>query len=64
MGKTYELRVDLSDGIESRFALYESFKIADESDKYRLTLGEYISSSNTGKPSSNISILLTKIIDK
>ena len=49
MGKTYELRVDLNDGIESRFALYGNFKIADESDKYRLTFEEYNPSSNAGK---------------
>ncbi len=49
-GKTYELRVDLNDGIESRFALYGNFTIADESDKYRLMGGGYDSSSDAGKP--------------
>ena len=40
----YELRVDLSDfESESRYALYDSFGIADLSDMYRLTLGRYSS---------------------
>ena len=47
--KTYELRVDLNDGIESRFALYGRFKINDATDKYRLTVGLYDQSSDAGK---------------
>ena len=47
--KTYQLRVDLNDGTESRFALYGSFNIADESDNYKLTLGPYDAISNAGK---------------
>ncbi len=39
----YQLRVDLEDfDGEKRFALYYSVKIADELDKYRLTLGNYL----------------------
>ncbi|XP_071808028.1 ficolin-2-like [Asterias amurensis] len=45
----YELRVDLSDfENESSFAYYDSFSIADESDKYRLTLGRFNSTSTAG----------------
>ncbi|XP_072017888.1 ficolin-2-like [Amphiura filiformis] len=41
-GKTYELRLDLNDGFEWKYDLYESFVISDEASDYRLTLGEYI----------------------
>ncbi|XP_071786021.1 uncharacterized protein [Asterias amurensis] len=38
----YELRVDLTSfRDESRYAVYESFSIADVSDNYRLSLGSY-----------------------
>ncbi|XP_071804148.1 microfibril-associated glycoprotein 4-like [Asterias amurensis] len=38
----YELRVDLSDfENETRYAFYDSFSIADVTDNYRLTLGNY-----------------------
>ncbi len=38
----YEIRVDLSDfEDESRYAVYDSFSIADVSDNYRLTVGSY-----------------------
>ena len=53
-GRTYELRVDLNDGTESKFALYENFLISDESDKYRLTLGAYVDSSDAGKPTKHV----------
>ena len=41
MGKTYELRIDMNDGLASRYATYDMFTISDETDKYRLTLGSY-----------------------
>ncbi|XP_033645327.1 ficolin-2-like [Asterias rubens] len=45
----YELRVDLSDfENESSYAYYDSFSIADESDKYRLNLGSFNSLSTAG----------------
>jgi ficolin len=48
----YELRVDLSDfENESSYAYYDSFSIADESDKYRLNLGSFNSLSTAGKKS-------------
>ncbi len=38
----YELRIELSDfEDESRYAVYDSFTIADVSDNYRLTVGSY-----------------------
>ncbi|XP_033645293.1 ficolin-1-like [Asterias rubens] len=45
----WELRIDLSD-FESNtaFAVYESFSIANESDKYRLTVESYSPTSTTG----------------
>ena len=45
---TYELRVDLNDGAESRFAVYRKFTITDENDNYRLSLGLYDGISNAG----------------
>ena len=47
--KTYQLRVDLNDGTETRFAVYTKFSIADESDNYRLSLGSYGGRSDAGK---------------
>ncbi|XP_033645299.1 ficolin-1-like [Asterias rubens] len=45
----WELRIDLSD-FESNtaFAVYESFSIANESDKYRLTVESFSPTSTTG----------------
>ena len=48
-GKTYELRVDLDDGTETRLAVYDSFYIAGPDDNYRLHLGQYNPLSNAGK---------------
>ena len=40
------LRVDLEDFEENiTYAEYKTFKVADEADKYRLTLGEYSGTS-------------------
>ncbi|XP_071837412.1 uncharacterized protein [Apostichopus japonicus] len=45
--KTYSLRIDLTDSRGSSFyALYSSFSISDEADKYRLSIGSY--SGNAG----------------
>ena len=45
--KNYQLRVDLVDsGGSSYHALYDRFRISNEADKYRLTLGSY--SGNAG----------------
>ena len=39
----YELRIDLvDDGGKSLYIAYDSFRVADESDLYRLTIGSYI----------------------
>ncbi len=52
----YELRIDLSDfEDESRYAVYDSFSIADVSDNYRLAVGSY--SGTAG----NKSILIPKM---
>ena len=49
-GKTYELRVDLDDGTETRVALYNSFKIYGSQDKYQIQLGSYdTTASNAGE---------------
>ena len=48
--KTYELRVDLDDGTETRVALYNSFKIYGSQDKYQIQLGSYdTTASNAGE---------------
>ncbi|CAF3297491.1 unnamed protein product [Rotaria socialis] len=40
---SYRLRVDLEDfDAQKRFAEYSSFRISNEADKYRLTLGSYL----------------------
>ena len=40
------LRVDLEDFEENiTYAEYKTFKVADEADKYRITLGEYSGTS-------------------
>lgn len=40
---SYQLRVDLEDfDGEKRFAQYDNFRIANEFDKYRLTIGAYL----------------------
>ena len=54
--KTYELRVDLNDGTESRFAVYGSFSMANESNKYTLSLGTYDGASDAGKLTIMISL--------
>ncbi|XP_072016894.1 uncharacterized protein [Amphiura filiformis] len=38
-GKTYELRLDLYDGSEYAYDLYESFIITDEASDYTMTIG-------------------------
>ena len=48
-GNTYELRVDLDDGTETKFAVYDSFDIAGSDDNYRLQLGAYMAMSNAGE---------------
>ncbi|CAC5376391.1 Fibrinogen-like protein 1,Ryncolin-2,Tenascin-X,Angiopoietin-2,Ficolin-2,Ryncolin-1,Tenascin-R,Ryncolin-3,Ficolin-1,Fibroleukin,Angiopoietin-4 [Mytilus coruscus] len=46
-GKSYKLRIDIEDWSgEWRYAQYEIFKIADESEEYKLTLAGY--SGNAG----------------
>ncbi|XP_072180137.1 ryncolin-2-like [Diadema setosum] len=41
-GKSYEVRFDLEDHAgETRYAVYTTFDVADESDKYRLTISGY-----------------------
>ncbi|PIK59640.1 hypothetical protein BSL78_03436 [Apostichopus japonicus] len=45
--KTYSLRIELTDSRRSSYyALYSSFSISDEADKYRLSIGSY--SGNAG----------------
>ncbi|PIK42337.1 putative ryncolin-1-like [Apostichopus japonicus] len=40
--KTYQLRIDLRNSRSSSYyALYSSFSISDESDKYRLSIGSF-----------------------
>ena len=41
------LRVELEDGLESAYAEYSSFSIADENDKYRIHVSGY--SGTAGK---------------
>ena len=48
-GKAYQLRVDLDDGIETRFALYDSFSATGPDDYYRLRLGDYMGISDAGE---------------
>ncbi|XP_071835786.1 uncharacterized protein [Apostichopus japonicus] len=45
--KTYQLRIDLRDSASSSYyAIYSTFSITDEADKYRLSVGSH--SGNTG----------------
>ncbi|XP_071836628.1 fibrinogen-like protein A [Apostichopus japonicus] len=45
--KTYQLRIDLRDSASSSYyAIYSTFSINNEADKYRLSVGSY--SGNTG----------------
>ncbi|XP_071835743.1 zonadhesin-like isoform X2 [Apostichopus japonicus] len=45
--KTYQLRIDLRDsGSSSKYAVYSTFRINNEADKYRLSVGSH--SGNTG----------------
>ena len=44
----YELRVDLDDGNETRFAAYDGFSVKGSQNKYRLDLGDYKALSNAG----------------
>ncbi|XP_071836602.1 uncharacterized protein [Apostichopus japonicus] len=45
--KTYQLRTDLRDsGASSKYAVYSTFSINNEADKYRLSIGSH--SGNTG----------------
>ncbi|XP_035276714.1 tenascin-N [Anguilla anguilla] len=37
----YELRVDLKQGTESAYAVYDNFKLAPPKQKYRITVGNY-----------------------
>lgn len=46
--KSYDLRIDLTDRDNTQYyALYSSFSINDETDKYRLSIGSY--SGTAGK---------------
>ena len=46
--RAYELRIDLTDWEgNTRYAVYDSFSVADESDYYRLSVGSY--SGSAGK---------------
>ncbi|PIK37773.1 putative ryncolin-1-like [Apostichopus japonicus] len=52
--KTYELRIDLrNSGSTPYYALYSSFSISDNSDKYRLSIGSY--SGDAGKDAMSFS---------
>ncbi|XP_066274184.1 angiopoietin-2-like [Branchiostoma lanceolatum] len=55
--KSYTLRIDMSDWEgESRFAVYSTFRVAGESDGYRLTIDGYSGDAGdtmTGSPSNN-----------
>ncbi|XP_071836625.1 fibrinogen-like protein A isoform X2 [Apostichopus japonicus] len=45
--KTYQLRIDLRDsGSSSKYAVYSTFRINNQADKYRLSVGSH--SGNTG----------------
>ena len=44
-GKIYNLRIDLDDGNETRFALYNNFSITGSEDNYRLKFGTYMGSA-------------------
>ena len=40
--RAYELRIDLEDWEgNTRYAVYDNFSVADESDNYRLSFGSY-----------------------
>ncbi|PIK59951.1 hypothetical protein BSL78_03106, partial [Apostichopus japonicus] len=44
--KTYQLRIDLRDsGSSSKYAVYSTFRINNQADKYRLSVGSH--SGNT-----------------
>ncbi|XP_071835384.1 ryncolin-4-like [Apostichopus japonicus] len=52
--KPYQLRIDLRDsGSSSKYAVYSTFSINNETDKYRLSIGRY--SGNTGSADMSIS---------
>ncbi|XP_002742424.1 uncharacterized protein LOC100367752 [Saccoglossus kowalevskii] len=45
-GRQYQLRIDLQDfDGQTRYALYDLFQVADESDNYRLMIGSYSGSA-------------------
>ena len=48
-GKKYDLRIDLNDGVETKFAVYDNFYITGPDDKYRLKYGTYLTISNAGE---------------
>ena len=48
-GKSYDLRIDLDDGYDTRFAVYDSFYITGSGDNYTLNYGTYLTTSNAGK---------------
>ncbi|KAJ8357641.1 hypothetical protein SKAU_G00204350 [Synaphobranchus kaupii] len=56
----YELRVDLKEGGESAYAVYDNFKLAPSRQKYKLTIGNYrgnagdAMSYHQGRPFSTI----------
>lgn len=47
--KLYQLRIDLNDGNETKFAKYDGFYITGSSDNYRLKYGTYDETSTVGK---------------
>ena len=46
--RAYELRIDLADWEgNTRYAVYDSFSVANESDYYRLYIGSYNGTAGT-----------------
>ncbi|KAK6964360.1 BgMsFReDn16 [Biomphalaria glabrata] len=59
----YQLRIDLQKGSNINYAVYNTFKVAPASQKYKLTIGDYSGNAGNDFISHNNAMFSTKDMD-